>query len=323
MKSNNLKSPSISIQAVIAVLMIQLVHKIVREIPGAIRTNEKFGIFFLSFLATVTVASIIFLFRRKKVGLILGMFPAVWACLQWVLVHVIKGHPDPNGIWWYPIFPITQGVLIMYFSLHMLRNENKLNNDRQKPMPWFAFKVMTFIMTLKKKYRNIEEEVNLAGIKSGDYILDFGCGLGFNVIPAAQKVGNNGKVFALDINSQAIKIVEQKSKKNNLKNIETILFDCNTNLEDRSIDIVYLHNTLPLVKDKQGVLIEINRVLKIGGRLSYMSRSVSRVVGEDSISDERLKNTLEADDKFKLITEKNGHLIFEKLEEKNAYRDRE
>ena len=185
-------------------------------------------------------------------------------------------------------------------------------------MLWFAFKIMSFIMNIKKKFRNIDEEISLAGIQTGDYILDFGCGLGFNTFPAAQKVGNNGKVFALDINPRAIKMIREKSKNSNLKNIETILSDCATNLEDRKLDIVYLHNTLPLVKDKQRVLDEISRVLKVGGKLSYMSRTFSRVAGKDSMNGERLKNNLETDSKFKLIREKNGHLIFKKLEKKNV-----
>ncbi len=170
-----------------------------------------------------------------------------------------------------------------------------MTNKKQRPMPWFAFNIMSLIMTIRKKFRNIEEEISLAGIKEGDYILDFGCGLGFNSIPAAQKVKGQGKVFVLDISPQAIKIVKKKSVKNRLENIVTILSDCNTNLEDRSIDIVYLHNTLPLIKNKQQVLNEIHRVLKVGGRLSYMSRALSRASEENTMSDERLKEVLKND----------------------------
>ena len=188
-----------------------------------------------------------------------------------------------------------------------------MQKNKQKPMTWFAFKIVSLIMNIKKKFRNIDEEISLAGIQTGDYILDFGCGLGFNTFPAAQKVGDNGKVFALDINPRAIKMIRKKSKNSNPKNIETILSDCDTNLEDRKIDIVYLHNTLPLIKDKQRILDEISRVLKVGGKLSYMSRTFSRVAGKGSMNGERLKNNLEADNKFKLVREKNGHLIFEKL----------
>ena len=194
--------------------------------------------------------------------------------------------------------------------------ENKTQDDKQKQMPWFAFKVMTLIMSVRKKFRNIEEEIGLAGISEGDCILDFGCGLGFNTILAAQKVKEQGKVYALDISLRSLKMVKKKSSKNKLDNIETILSDCNTNLEDRSVDIVYLHNTLPLVKNKQQVLNEIHRVLKVGGRLSYMSRTLSRAAGENTMSDGRVKEVLKPD--YMLTKEKNGHLIFEKLEKKNA-----
>jgi len=231
---------------------------------------------------------------------------------QPILVHIILAHPDQNGIWWYPIFPWIQAILIIYFSLLVLRNENKYS-DKQKPMPWFAFKIMTLIMTIRKKFRNIEEEVSLSRINIGDYILDFGCGLGFNTISAAQKIKKQGKVFALDISPQAIEFVKNKAEKNRLENIETILSDCNTGLEDISIDIAYLHNILPLVRDKENVLSEIHRVLKIGGKLSYMSRAVSRSYGEDTIDDEKLKKLLVSENKFKLTKEKNGHLIFEKI----------
>lgn len=191
-----------------------------------------------------------------------------------------------------------------------------MNRRKQKPMPWIAFKIMGMIMTIRKNFRNIEKEISLSGINEGDYILDFGCGLGFNTIPAAQKVKGQGKIFALDISPQAINIVRNKAVKNNLENIETILSDCDTKLEDRSIDIVYLHNTLPLVKNKQKVLDEIHRILKIGGRLSYMSRAVSRASGENTMSDVKLKKVLS--NNYKLTNEKKGHLIFEKLEKKNA-----
>jgi hypothetical protein len=52
-------------------------------------------------------------------------------------------------------------------------------------------------------------------------------------------------------------------------------------------------------------LNEIHRVLKAGGRLSYMSRTLSRAAGENTMSDERLKEVLKSD--YMLTKEKNGH----------------
>ena len=115
--------PSIHIQAVIAVLFINFIHKLVREIPGSLNLEGGIGGIVTTTTALILALSIILLLYRKRQGLVLGMVPAVWAMLQWVLVHVIKGHPDQNGIWWYPIFPIVQGALIIYFSVLAWRND--------------------------------------------------------------------------------------------------------------------------------------------------------------------------------------------------------
>ncbi len=188
---------------------------------------------------------------------------------------------------------------------------NTKNNNEQKPMPWIAFQFMRLIMNIRKNFRDIDKEINLAGIKKGLHILDFGCGLGFNTIPAAKVVGKEGRVFALDLSKQAIQITKKKIHKNKLNNVVIIHSGCDTGLEDKSIDLVYLHNTLPIVKEKYKVLDEITRVLKKGGKLSYMSRAGSRTYGENTISNSKLKEILSSD--FTLIMEKKGHLIFERI----------
>ena len=132
MKNSKLKSPSIYIQATIALLLIQLVHKIVREIPGAIKMGGP-GAIVTSIFAGLLVISIILLVLRNKWGLILGMIDGVFMIFQPVLVHIILAHPDQNEIWWYPVFPWIQAIVIIYFSFLVLRNENKYH-DSQKPI---------------------------------------------------------------------------------------------------------------------------------------------------------------------------------------------
>ncbi len=189
------------------------------------------------------------------------------------------------------------------------------NNNKQKSMSWLAFQFMRLIMNIRKRFRNIDEEINLAGIEKGFYVLDFGCGLGFNTIPAAKAVGKEGRVFALDLSTLAIRIVTRKIHRNKLDNVDIIQSDCDTGLANQSIDLVYLHNTLPIVKEKQKVLDEITRVLKIGGRLSYMSRLGSRIYGEDTMSNSKIKEILSSN--FSLKKEINGHLVFERISYNN------
>jgi precorrin-6B methylase 2 len=67
------------------------------------------------------------------------------------------------------------------------------------------------------------------GLKCGQTVLDFGCRVGHYTIPAAKAVGDNGIVYAVDKEQQALDELQQKATGLNLKNIKIIttvrLFD--------------------------------------------------------------------------------------------------
>ena len=109
--------------------LISFVHKIVREIPGSQtleRPHSQMGLIVTIIMTIILVICAILVLLNKKLGLYLGFLPAIWAVLQWLLVHVLFAYPDVNGIWWYPIFPTIQGLLIIYFSIVALKNDSNL-----------------------------------------------------------------------------------------------------------------------------------------------------------------------------------------------------
>jgi len=65
------------------------------------------------------------------------------------------------------------------------------------------------------------EQCNL--VQEGQTFLDYGCGTGAFTIPAARIVNTNGQVYALDCFPRQLEIVKDRSKKEKLTNIETIL----------------------------------------------------------------------------------------------------
>jgi len=107
---------SIYIQAAIAMMLIQLVHKIVREILGALNMGGPGAIGVPVFTGLLVLGIVLLLFKVKW-GLILGLIDGAFMIFQPILVHVILAKPDINGIWWYPIFPWTQAILIIYFCI--------------------------------------------------------------------------------------------------------------------------------------------------------------------------------------------------------------
>ena len=107
------------IQATIATLMINLFHKIVREIPGSFTLPgilAVVGLVSMLIIVGFLSLSIILLILKRKLGSYVAIIPGIWAILQCLVMHVILGYPDLNGVWWYPMFPFLQGVLIIYFS---------------------------------------------------------------------------------------------------------------------------------------------------------------------------------------------------------------
>ena len=60
------------------------------------------------------------------------------------------------------------------------------------------------------------------GIKKGQVILDFGCGVGNYTIPAAKIIGEKGKIFALDESNSKIMELSRRVKSTGLNNIKII-----------------------------------------------------------------------------------------------------
>lgn len=115
-------------------------------------------------------------------------------------------------------------------------------------------------------------------IQVGQTFLDYGCGTGDFTIPAARIVGTEGKVYALDYFPRQLEIVEEKSSKEGLTNIETILSDSQTGLPDEYLDVIWMCDVLHEVKERRAVLEESHRVLKREGVLAIYDGMRDRVL---------------------------------------------
>jgi ubiquinone/menaquinone biosynthesis C-methylase UbiE len=136
-------------------------------------------------------------------------------------------------------------------------------------MSGLDFRAMAFTFKIRDFFRPRRDIVKEVGIKEGFHVLDYGCGSGSYVTAVAELVGKSGKIYALDINPLAIKIVKKIIAKKQLPNVETILSDCNTGLPGDSIDVVLLYDSFHDLVDQNIVLGELHRVLKLNGILSF------------------------------------------------------
>ncbi len=107
------------------------------------------------------------------------------------------------------------------------------------------------------------------GIYPGECVLELGPGPGAFTIDAAQRVGTNGKLIAVDIQPDMIARVEQRARQASLSNVETHVASAHhLPLDDASVERAFLVTVLPEIPDKARALAELHRVIKTGGTLS-------------------------------------------------------
>ena len=173
----------------------------------------------------------------------------------------------------------------------------------RKPGSKWAFKTMSLIHDnpFRRRFSKPQKTLEDAGLKSGQVVLEIGCGPGFFTIPAAQIVSETGKVFALDIHPMAMERVQEKLEKAGIADVDTILADAaNTGLADQSIDVTFLFGVPRILRDEalfHEILDEIYRVLRYKGIISIKS------------SNKKIIQIVESK-KFSYLEYKNGILLF-------------
>ncbi|MFC2002596.1 class I SAM-dependent methyltransferase [Chloroflexota bacterium] len=117
-----------------------------------------------------------------------------------------------------------------------------------------------------------DKMVERGGIKQGMTVIDLGCGSGAFTTFVARVVGEQGKVYAVDIQPAMLKQLERKLSKAEHRDIKNIELRQASAYElpfaDESVDLVYMVTVLEEIPDRGKSLREVRRVLKMGGTLA-------------------------------------------------------
>jgi ubiquinone/menaquinone biosynthesis C-methylase UbiE len=122
-----------------------------------------------------------------------------------------------------------------------------------------------------------------ADILPGQTVLEVGCGTGFHTVSAAQLIGDQGCLVAMDVLSDYIELVANKVQAAELTNVQVIKRDAmDTGLDAESFDTVLLFSVIPSPSlPLNRFLLEMHRVLKPEGMLAvttfpWVHRSIRR-----------------------------------------------
>jgi ubiquinone/menaquinone biosynthesis C-methylase UbiE len=135
--------------------------------------------------------------------------------------------------------------------------------------PWWLG--YTFLIPMRKMQHNPKEILDNY-IKPGMAVMDYGCAMGYFSIPMAKMVGEQGKVYCVDIQSKMLEKLVKRAVNYNVSNIiEPVLIGKNfsaTSLNAK-LDFVLLFMVAHEVPDKVALFTDLYTMLKPGGKVLF------------------------------------------------------
>ena len=156
---------------------------------------------------------------------------------------------------------------IIFSALGFLR---LIDKRHRSPVPAFVGRLLD--SRIRRWVQPPRKIIERSGIKPGMTVLDLGCGSGAFTTLLARVVGEEGKVYAVDIQSGMLRQLERKlAKAENLDitNVEVKQASAyELPFQDDSLDLVYMVASLQEISDRGKALREARRVLKPDGILA-------------------------------------------------------
>lgn len=122
----------------------------------------------------------------------------------------------------------------------------------------------------------INRVMDILDITPGKNVADIGAGSGWFTVRAARRTGGVGQVYAVDINPEAIRYIDDRVQKEQLHNIKTIQGkEDNPLLPSNQIDAVLMLKTYHEVAKPVALLRNLRPALRPGAKVGVIDRNGS------------------------------------------------
>jgi SAM-dependent methyltransferase len=125
----------------------------------------------------------------------------------------------------------------------------------------------------RERNLQIERVIDILGIREGSDVADVGAGSGWFTVRAARRVGPRGLVYAVEINPDYLKHVEERAAREKLPNVRPVLGkEDDPLLPAGGLDAVLLLKTYHEVAQPVALLKRVRQAMRPGARLGIIDR---------------------------------------------------
>ena len=130
------------------------------------------------------------------------------------------------------------------------------------------YPVFEWIFMLPRSIRR--KAVISLGLRNDDNVLEIGCGTGKNLALLSKAVGDEGKVFGIDISEEMLRRAAALKEKRNLFNTELECSDASKYTLPQKINGALFSLSYAVMINRREVLADIWNILQPGGRIVIM-----------------------------------------------------
>ncbi len=161
-------------------------------------------------------------------------------------------------------------VISLFVVLFMLFANTHLFSQERLPGELFPPDKI-FLLEEPRDWQDTEKIIESLHLQADNIVADIGAGSGYFTVPLASEVGEQGLVFAEDIQIEMINFISNKVEALELKNVRVVFGKAeDPSLLDNFFDLVFFANTYHELEKPFLMLENIRKDLRYYGRLAII-----------------------------------------------------
>jgi ubiquinone/menaquinone biosynthesis C-methylase UbiE len=178
----------------------------------------------------------------------------------------------------YSLRPVILVLLILWLTSLALTAQNQAPaaepGEHRKTSEPYTGDLSIFDSPGRDERLQINRIMDILDIVPGKTVADIGAGSGWFTVRAARRVTETGAVYAVDINPESIRYVDDRARKEQLRNVRTVLGKAdNPLLPANSVDAVLLLKTYHEVAEPVALLRNVRASLRPGAKVGIIDRN--------------------------------------------------